>query len=209
MHQVAVWYLEFKTWYMGALGSGGYPLIVLLMAMESSIVPIPAEAVVPQAAYLAHVQGHLTPIGVWLAAIVGSWVGASLMYWAARWAGRPLIVRYGPYVLVSHAKLEHAEDWCARYGAAGVFFARLLPVIRHLIGIPAGILRLDFVRYSLCTIAGSALWCGVLTGCGVYAGDNPQDIGKVKVVVVAAVAVLALLYYLLARRAKVGIDPAV
>lgn len=209
MHQLAVWYLEFKGWYLGSLATGGYPLVVLLMAMESSIIPIPAEVVVPQAAYLAHVQGRLTPAGVWLAATVGSWIGAAVMYWASRWAGRPLVVKYGPYVLVSHAKLEHAENWCARFGPFGVFIARLLPVIRHLIGIPAGILRLDFLRYSLYTIAGSALWCAVLTGLGVYAGNNPQDIHKVTLAVVAAAAVLAGVYLLLARRAKVGVDPAV
>jgi len=112
------------------LEPGGYWLIAGLMALESTLVPIPSEVIVPPAAYLAHTQGSFL---FWGSARRnrGSWVGASVMYWAARLLGRPIILRFGRYVGLGQAKLELAERWCAHYGPPGVFFSRLLPVIRH------------------------------------------------------------------------------
>lgn len=190
---------QFRQWYMGSLAQGGYPLIVLLMAMESSIIPIPAELVVPQAAYLAHVQGNLTPVGVALAATLGSWLGATIMYWGSRWVGRPLIMRFGRYILIPQAKVEHAERWTARFGPVGVFISRLVPVIRHLIGIPAGILRLGYGRYSLYTIAGSLIWCSVLTAAGVIFGRSP-DLRTLTALVAGLALIMGGLYYFLVYR---------
>src|SRR5271167_3350508 len=104
------------------------------MALESTFVPIPSETIIPPAAYLAHTQGQLSLPGVVLAGTIGSWVGACFMYWAARGLGRPFVLRFGPYVGLAARKIELAERWSARYGWAGVFLSRLLPVIRHLIG---------------------------------------------------------------------------
>ncbi len=146
----------------------------LLMAMESSIVPLPSEFVIPPAAYLAHAHGTYSLAGIVIAGTVGSWVGASIMYWASRLLGRPLLVRYGRYVLVTPDKIQRAEAWAAHYGTMGVFISRLLPVIRHLIGIPAGVVRLNFAWYSLATIVGSALWCTVLVWLGVTAGQDEE-----------------------------------
>src|SRR2546423_15529487 len=99
-------------WYLEALQTGGYPLITLLMAMESSILPLPSEVVIPPAAHLAHThQAPLSVIGIVIAGAIGSWLGATLMYWAARVAGRPLLIRYGRYVLVTADKIEGAERW--------------------------------------------------------------------------------------------------
>jgi membrane protein DedA with SNARE-associated domain len=113
--------------------------------------------------------------GVILAGTVGSYLGAAVMYWASRWIGRPLVVRYGKYFFIPESKLLRAERWLARYEAGGIFFARLLPVVRHLIGIPAGIVRMDFKTYSLMTIAGSAVWCTVLAWFGAKViGDRPE-----------------------------------
>src|SRR6185369_2140357 len=146
---------------------GGYLGIILLMAMESSSFPVPSEIVIPPAAFLA-AQGKLSFTGVVLAGTLGSYLGAAITYWVSRLIGRPLIVRYGRYFLISPKKLEQSEHWLARYEAGGVFFARLLPVVRHLISIPAGIVRMDFKVFSLVTIAGSALWCWILA----YLGDK-------------------------------------
>jgi membrane protein DedA with SNARE-associated domain len=140
-------------WYMGALGTGGYPLIVLLMAMESSILPLPSEVVIPPAAHLAQSQGKLSVIGIIIAGTIGSWLGATVMYWLARVAGRPLVLRYGPMFLISREKIEGAERWAANFGSMGVFISRLLPVVRHLIGIPAGIVRMDYRLFSVFTVA--------------------------------------------------------
>jgi len=155
-----------ETWFSWVL-TGGYLGIIVLMAMESSIFPVPSEIVIPPAAFLA-AQGKLSFTGVVLAGTLGSYLGSAITYWASRLIGRPLIVRYGRFVFVSPKKLEQAEQWLTRYEAGGVFFARLLPVVRHLISIPAGIVRMNFGLFSLVTIAGSALWCWILA----YLGDK-------------------------------------
>jgi membrane protein DedA with SNARE-associated domain len=155
-----------ETWFHWVL-TGGYVGIIVLMAMESSIFPVPSEIVIPPAAFLA-AQGKLSFTGVVLAGVLGSYLGSAITYWASRLIGRPLIVKYGRFVLVTPKKLEQAEQWLARYEAGGVFFARLLPVVRHLISIPAGIVRMNFGLFSFVTAAGSALWCWILA----YLGDK-------------------------------------
>src|ERR1700682_1130681 len=137
------------------------------MAMESSIFPVPSEVVIPPAAVLA-AQGKLSFTGVVLAGTLGSYLGAAITYWVSRLIGRPLIMKYGRLFFISPKKLEQAEQWLARYQAGGVFFARLLPEVRHLISIPAGIVRMNFGLFSFVTIAGSALWCWILA----YLGDK-------------------------------------
>jgi len=167
MHEwIAVWFQWVHDW--------GYPGIILLMALESSVFPIPSEIVIPPAAYWA-AQGRFSMSGVVLAGTLGSYIGAAITYWAARWLGRPLLVRYGAYIFCPEDKLLRAERWVARYEAGGVFFARLVPVVRHLIGIPAGFIRMPFGVYSLMTIVGAALWCTVLAWVGgAILGDQPD-----------------------------------
>jgi membrane protein DedA with SNARE-associated domain len=152
----------------------GYLGIVVLMAMESSIFPVPSEVVIPPAAFLA-AQGHLNFWCVILAGTVGSYLGAAITYWISRGLGRALIVRYGRWFFISPEKLERAEVWLSRYETGGVFFARLLPVVRHLISVPAGIVRMNFVPFSIVTTAGSATWCTILAYLGLKAYDKePQ-----------------------------------
>jgi membrane protein DedA with SNARE-associated domain len=114
-------------------------------------------------------------------------------------------VRYGPYLALGSEKLDLAERWCSRYGWMGVFFSRLLPVIRHLIGIPAGILRLKFRRYAAVTLAGSLLWCSVRAWLGVTVGRYPQllagSLRRFSLLVLAVAAVLWALYALIVKRA--------
>lgn len=193
------WLGSLIQWYLGALETGGYPLIVLLMAIESSIVPLPSELVIPPAAHLAHTQGKFSLVGIVIAGAIGSWIGASVMYWAARWAGRPLILRYGRYVFIPAAKVEMAERWAAQFGSAGIFISRLLPVVRHLIGIPAGIVQMDFKKYSLYTLVGSGLWCGVLYWLGVAAGQDEKlmqgQLHRITFWLIGIVVALGLIYY--------------
>jgi len=159
-------------WYLNSLESGGYWLVGLLMAIESTFLPIPSELVIPPAAHLAHTKGGMTLWGIVLAGTIGSWVGATAMYWASRLAGRPLLMRYGKYFLIKPEKIEGAERWAAHYGGMGIFISRLLPVVRHLIGIPAGIVRMDYWKFSLYTLLGSVLWCSVLSWVGVQMGED-------------------------------------
>ena len=192
-------------WYMGALAKGGYPLIALLMAIESSIVPLPSELVIPPAAHLAHTgQIPLNLTGIVIAGTIGSWLGATVMYWAARLAGRPLVMRYGRYVFIKPEKIEGAERWAAHYGAMGIFISRLLPVVRHLIGIPAGIVRMDYLKFSIYTLLGSGIWCAVLAYVGVKMGQDEKlmhgEMHRISMWLGGAMLVLGGLYYFLVHR---------
>lgn len=148
--------------------TGGYIGIIALMALGSTPVPLPAELVVPPAAFLA-AQGRLSLAGVILASTLGAYLGAAVMYWLSRWLGRPLVVKFGRFILFPPKKLEEAEHWLARYEAGGIFFARLLPGVRHLISIPAGIVRMNFTVFSIWTLIGSAISCSILAYLGVRA----------------------------------------
>jgi membrane protein DedA with SNARE-associated domain len=160
-----------ETWFRW-VHEWGYGGVVLLMAMESSIFPVPSELVVPPAAILAAQGGSMTVPGVILAGTFGSWLGAAITYWAALLAGRPLVMRFGKYFFMPPPKVERAERFMHRYEGGGIFFARLLPVIRHLISIPAGIIRMGFGKFSVLTLVGSALWCWVLAVLGQKVGSK-------------------------------------
>jgi membrane protein DedA with SNARE-associated domain len=191
-------------WYMGALETGGYPLIVLLMAMESSILPLPSEVVIPPAAHLAQTQGKLSVAGIIIAGTIGSWLGATIMYWLARLAGRPLVLRHGPMFFISRQKIEGAERWAANFGSMGVFISRLLPVVRHLIGIPAGIVRMDYRLFSVFTVIGSAIWCAVLCYVGIKMGEDEKlmkgELHRITLWLGGAVILLGGVYYFFVHR---------
>jgi membrane protein DedA with SNARE-associated domain len=173
-------------WYLRTLETGGLALVGLLMAIESSVVPLPSEFVIPPAAHLGWTTDRLRhfglPLAGWwaqgglvVAGAVGSWVGATVMYWVARLGGRPLVLRYGKYILIPPAKVMGAERWAAHYGSMGIFVSRLLPVVRHLIGIPAGIVRMDYLTFSTYTLLGSAVWSVVLCWVGITMGADLQQ----------------------------------
>ena len=192
-------------WYLGALQSGGYPLVGLLMAMESSVIPLPSEVVIPPAAHLAHTnQIPLSIAGIVIAGTLGSWLGATAMYWVARLGGRPLLMRYGRYVLITPEKIEGAQRWASHYGAMGIFISRLLPVVRHLIGIPAGIVRMGYFNFSIFTILGSGIWCGVLCYVGIKMGQDQQlmqgKLHHISMWLGGAMLVLGGLYYFFVHR---------
>jgi membrane protein DedA with SNARE-associated domain len=191
-------------WYSESLQAGGYPLIALLMAIESSVAPLPSEFVIPPAAHLAYTQGNMSLAGIVIAGAFGSWVGATAMYWAARLAGRPLVLAYGKFFLIPAAKVYQAERWSSKFGNYGIFASRLLPVVRHLIGIPAGIVRLSYVSFSLYTVAGSAVWCGVLAWVGIKAGQDQAlmngELHRIVMWLIPAVVVLGAIYYAFVHR---------
>ncbi len=199
-------------WYAATLQNGGFPLVALLMAIESSLVPLPSEVIIPPAAHLAWTSGlpllgsqctgWPALIALVLAGTLGSWVGAAVMYWVSRFAGRLFVLRYGGYFFIPPSKVEGAERWADSYGAFGIFAARLLPVVRHLIGIPAGIVRMNFWRYSIYTLLGSALWCAVLCWLGVTVGEhiNNGEMHKVTLILLGFLAAVGVLYYFFVHR---------
>ncbi|MGK5085765.1 DedA family protein [Bdellovibrionota bacterium FG-1] len=162
-----------RTWF-GWVEAWGYVGIFALMAMESSIIPVPSEVVMPPAAFWA-AQGKMSLAGVVLAGTAGSYCGSVLNYWVARWVGQPVVLKYGKYFLMPPEKLHLAEAWIARFGTGGIFFARLLPVVRHLISIPAGVLKMPFAVFSAATIVGAGLWCTILSWFGQEViGSRPE-----------------------------------
>jgi membrane protein DedA with SNARE-associated domain len=190
-------------WYQHALESGGYFVVGLLMTMESSVLPLPSESIIPLAANWSH-SGKIAiglP-GIVLAGAAGSWLGATIVYWAARLAGRPLLMRYGRYILITPDKIQKAENWSAHYGAAGVFIARLLPGARQLVGVPAGIARMNYLQFSIFTLLGSGIWCSVLCWLGVTIGANVTkgEMHQVIFLVAGTVVLLGGLYYFFVHR---------
>lgn len=191
--------------YQQSLQTGGYPYIVFLMALESSVVPLPSELVIPPAVILV-ASGHssMTLRGIVIAAAAGSWLGSSVLYWVSRIAGRPLVVRYGRLVFIPQTKIEQAERWSQRFGSFGIFLSRMLPVVRHLIGIPAGIVRMDYWKFSVYTVLGSLIWCAVLTYVSFIAGRDEKlmrgEIREVTLWAAGAATFLGAAYYFLVHR---------
>lgn len=158
MHELLnFWFESVRDW--------GYFGVFVMMAIESTIVPIPSEVIMPPAAYWA-AQGHFSFWGLVLAGAVGSTFGSSLCYAFTATAGRAFVLRWGRYFLLPPEKLVVAERWLADYALIGVFFARLLPVLRHLVGFPAGLVRTPFVPFAAVTFVGSFIWCAILAWVG-------------------------------------------
>ncbi len=154
-----------SLWLVGAIGDMGYVGLVLLMAMESSVLPVPSELVMPPAGYLAY-QGQMN---IWIAlacGMMGSVMGAYANYWVAARLGRWVFVRYGRFVLLTERSLERTEKFFSSHGEIATFVGRLFPVIRHLISIPAGLARMRLDKFFLYTAAGAGIWCAVLLGIG-------------------------------------------
>ncbi len=158
------------------ISGSGYLGIVLLMAIESACIPLPSEVIMPFSGYLVSV-GRFSLLGVALAGALGCNLGSIAAYYAGARGGRPLAERYGHYVLVTRRDLELAERWFARYGDWAVFFARLLPVVRTFIALPAGIARMNFVRFNIYTFLGSLPWCYALAYAGMKLGQRWKTLG--------------------------------
>lgn len=190
-------------WLVNTIGSMGYLGIFLLMAMESSIFPVPSELVMPPAGYLVQ-QGQMDMTLVIASGTLGSLFGAYVNYFVAAWLGRPLVIRYGRYVWITEDHFNTVERFFLNHGEISTFIGRLLPVIRHLISIPAGIARMNHWRFSLYTTVGAGLWVTTLAWIGYFIGaEKEQILIYSKQAVLAAIALCAFsgaLYILRQRR---------
>ena len=159
------------TWIQYVISSGGYFAVAGLMAIESACIPLPSEVIMPFAGSLTS-AGPLTLWGVSLAGALGCVLGSIPAYYLGQYGGRPVIERFGRYVLISHHDLDLADKLFARHGQKIVFIARLLPVIRTFIALPAGIARMNRLRFHLYTFVGSWPWCFLLAWVGVKLGTH-------------------------------------
>lgn len=151
----------------------GYLWVFIFMTIESSFIPFPSEIVVPPAAFIAVKSGTMSVAGVGVAATAGALMGSIINYLLAMWIGRPIVYgfarsRFGAVCMISPEKVERAEKYFDQHGAASTFIGRLIPVIRQLISIPAGLARMNFAKFALYTTAGAAIWNAVLCGLGVF-----------------------------------------
>ena len=195
---------ELITWLVDTIGVMGYPGIFLLMAMESSVIPIPSEVVMPPAGYLAQ-QGQMNVWIVILCGTVGSLVGAYANYFAAHYLGRPLLLKYGKYVWITEEKFAKVETFFHKHGEISTFIGRLLPVIRHLISLPAGLAGMNHLKFSAYTLLGAGIWVTILTWIGYFIGQNQDLILKYShqalIVVVIFSTILIVVYVRRHRKA--------
>ncbi len=169
------------AWIIAAISAGGYAGVALLMAIESACIPLPSEVIMPFAGYLAS-TGRFTVWGAALAGAIGCNLGSAVAYAVGARGGRPAIERFGRYVLLDVHDLDVAERFFARFGAPAVLIARMLPVIRTFIALPAGMARMRMIPFHAYTFAGSFAWCYALAWIGDALGERWESDPRVAAV---------------------------
>ena len=186
------------TWIMGVISSLGYGGIVLLMGIESACIPLPSEIIMPFAGFLVF-KGEMTLWGVAMAGAVGCVVGSIPAYYLGMYGGRPLVEKYGKWVLISHKDLNWADKAFEKHGEIIIFIGRLLPAVRTFIAFPAGVARMNMTKFILYTFVGSLIWCYLLALAGFKMGENWESL-KVYFhefhYVIAAAGVVFVVWYL-------------
>jgi len=168
-----------SAFIIGVISSGGYLGIVALMAIESACIPLPSEVIMPFSGYLVY-AGRFHLLWVATAGAIGCNLGSVIAYEIGFYGGRPLVERYGSYILLSRGELDWADHFFARWGSAAVFIARLLPVIRTFIALPAGIARMPRLRFHVYTFVGSWPWCLMLAYIGMKLGEKWETDPRLK-----------------------------
>lgn len=172
-------------WIRSVISLGGYPGIILLMAIESACIPLPSELIMPFAGALTTVamaqsvhRGRLDLHLVSLSGAVGCALGSALAYWVGAKGGREFVFRYGKYILLKRKDVESSDRWFQRQGPAAVFISRLLPVVRTFISLPAGIARMPFWPFLILSFVGSLPWCYFLAYIGIQFADHLEDLKR-------------------------------
>jgi len=169
---------KLAVFIIAVISATGHFGILLMMAIESACIPLPSEIIMPFSGYLVY-TGRFTSL-LWVATVgaLGCNLGSAVAYAVGYYGGRPLVERYGSYLLLSKSELDWADRFFARYGDATVFISRLLPVVRTFIALPAGIARMPQLRFHIYTFVGSWPWCLGLAYLGMKAGENWRYLGK-------------------------------
>ena len=182
----------------------GYPGIFLLMILESALIPIPSEIIMPFSGFLVS-KGIFDPISVVLAGTFGNLVGSILTYYLGIKAGRAFILKYGKYILFKKSHLEFTEELFEKYGDKISFFCRLLPAVRTYISLPCGVGKANFVKFSIYTFLGSLIWNSMLTYIGILLGNNWKNIDKYAIyldIVAACVIVGFIIWFVVMVRRR-------
>ncbi len=154
---------------VGAITAGGYPAVILLMAIQSACIPIPSEVIMPLAGYaLAHTQLQLIVLAT--VASLASNLGSIPAYWVGARGGRPMVERYGSYLLLSRHDLDRVDRFFDRFGSIAVLIGRMLPIVRTFIAFPAGVAKMNQLRFHIYTFIGSWPWCYALAWAGMKLG---------------------------------------
>ena len=162
---------QFAHWAQSVVRDLGYPGVFLLITLESTLVPIPSELVMPFAGYMAS-QGEFSLPVILVINSVGALLGSGLSYWLGVVGGKPFLVKYGKYFLLRQHDIEKTEAFFVKHGKATILIARFLPVIRHVISVPAGIARMPLRGFFFQTFLGSTIWGGALILVGYVIGAN-------------------------------------
>jgi membrane protein DedA with SNARE-associated domain len=195
------------TFILGVITTFGYGGIFFLMMLESMVVPVPSEFVMPFAGFLV-AQGTFSFLFVIIASSLGSITGSLIFYYIGKTGGHALVEKYGKYVLVDHEDVKKTEEWFNKRGELTVFVARLVPVVRHLISLIAGIGKMDVKKFSLYTIIGATIWNAILTYLGFILGQHWAEISHyleqldLVILILLIVGVVYFVYRHLQRRKK-------
>jgi membrane protein DedA with SNARE-associated domain len=182
----------------------GYAGVFVAMGLESACIPLPSEVIMPFAGFVVW-KGELTLIGVALVGTAGCLAGSLVAYSVGAYGGRPLLERYGKYVLIRKSELDRAHTWFERFGEIAVFVGRVLPIVRTFISLPAGVAQMDVKKFSLYTVLGSLPWCFGLAYVGVLLGPHWSDLEALfrylNIVVIAGI--IGLVGYLIYHRKRI------
>lgn len=168
---------SFATFVRNIVESLGYPGLFMLITLESTLVPIPSELVMPFAGYLAD-QGRFSLPLVIIINSVAAMVGSGISYWIGAAGGKPLLLRYGKYALIRAKDIERTEVFFSRHGKATILIGRFLPVVRHIISVPAGVARMPLVPFFTQTFIGSTIWGTVLIMLGYSLGARSFEVAR-------------------------------
>jgi membrane protein DedA with SNARE-associated domain len=157
-------------WITAIISHIGYPGVALLMAIESACIPLPSEIIMPFAGYLVY-TGRFSLFWVATAGAIGCNVGSAVAYWVGAYGGRPLVEKYGSYILLDRRDLDRTTRFFERFGTITVLLARMLPVVRTFIALPAGIARMPQLKFHIYTFLGSWPWCFILAYAGMKLGN--------------------------------------
>lgn len=189
-------------WLVEKIGHFGYLGILVLMFLESTFFPIPSEIVIPPAGYLV-ARGDMNMAVVILCGVAGSILGALFNYVLAMWLGRPLLMRYGTYILFPPERFERVNTFFVTHGEISTFTGRLIPGLRHFISFPAGLAHMNPARFCWYTALGSALWVTILAYIGKVVGDNLELVKQYsRQALIAVLAVMVIVFIVYIRQYK-------